>query len=112
VTGSPAFRLERCGSSQGRGAVFVGEDALPAETEYEKLRAKYREEDARGIPMSVPERYEKALADLRRELRQRTRRQRLGQILLAMNTIDQDTLARALAEQEAEGRGPFWERFS
>jgi len=42
VTGSPAFRLERCGSSQGRGAVFVGEDALPAETEYKKLRAKYR----------------------------------------------------------------------
>jgi len=35
------------------GAVFIGEDALRAEIEYEKVRAEYREKDARGIPMSV-----------------------------------------------------------
>ena len=78
MTGNSAFARERCGSSQGRGAVFVGEDALPAEIEYEKLRAEYREKDASGIPMSVRERYERSLEALQGKLRGRRHARRLG----------------------------------
>jgi len=78
---------------------------LATEIGYEKLRADYREQEARGIPMSVRERYEKALADLRIRLRQRTHTQRLGEILLEMNAVDQSALTQALDEQAGEGAG-------
>ena len=110
MTGNSAFVREQCGSSQGRGAVFIGEDALPAEIEYEKLRAEYREKDASGIPMSVRERYEKALAELRAKLRAKRHAGPSGQILLDMGAIDQGVLAKALEEQPAEGAGRSWAR--
>ena len=78
---------------------------LPTEAECEKLRAEYLELGARGIPMSVRDRYERALGELRARLRQETHARRLGEILLEMNAIDQSTLARALAEQAAGGHG-------
>lgn len=40
------------------------------EQELVQLRTDYAREDARGIPMSVRERYEKRLTELRRELRE------------------------------------------
>ena len=38
------------------------------EQEYERVRQEYAEKDARGIPMSVRERYERRLSDLRQQL--------------------------------------------
>jgi len=110
VAGSLAFAHEGRGSSQGRGAVFIGEDALPAEIEYEDLQAKYREEDVRGIPMSVRERYERSLEELQGKLRGRRHARRLGEILVEMGVIDQEVLAKALGEQLAEGAGRSWAR--
>jgi len=38
------------------------------EQEYKRVRQEYAEKDARGIPMSVRERYERRLSDLRQQL--------------------------------------------
>ena len=38
------------------------------EQEYERVRQEYAQKDARGIPMSVHERYERRLSDLRQQL--------------------------------------------
>lgn len=38
------------------------------EQEYERVRQEYAEKDARGIPMSVRERYERQLSELRQKL--------------------------------------------
>ncbi len=38
------------------------------EHEYEWVRQEYAKKDARGIPMSVRERYERRLSDLRQQL--------------------------------------------
>jgi hypothetical protein len=38
------------------------------EQEYERVRQEYAEKDAWGIPMSVRERYERRLTDLRHQL--------------------------------------------
>jgi len=75
------------------------------EVKYEELHAEYLGLDARGIPMSVRERYEKALGELRARLRQQAYARRLGEILLEMNAIDRNTLTRPQAEQAAEGAG-------
>ena len=68
------------------------------------------EEDARGIPMSVRERCEKALGELRAKLRAKRHAGPSGQILLDMGAIDQGVLAKALEEQPAEGAGRSWAR--
>jgi hypothetical protein len=41
---------------------------LDLEHEYERVRQEYAKKDARGIPMSVRERYERKLFDLRQQL--------------------------------------------
>lgn len=53
--------------------------------------ATYLDLDAHEIPMSMRERYEKTLGELRVRLRQQADAQRLGEILLEMNAIDQNT---------------------
>ncbi len=78
---------------------------LSTEVKYEELSAEYLERDVCGILMSVRERYEKALSELRAGLRRQMHARRLGEILLEMNAIDQNTVTRALAEQAAEGAG-------
>jgi len=71
--------------------------------EYERLAAEYRAQEARGIPMSVREWYERKLAELRAELRGSQHRRPLGEILIEMGAIDQEKLEQALAQQQAEG---------
>ncbi len=41
---------------------------LNLEQEYERVQQEYAEKDARGIPMSVRERYERRLSELRQQL--------------------------------------------
>ncbi len=84
---------------------LCGGTMLPTEVKYEELRAEYLELDARGIPMSVRERYEKGLSELRAGLQRQMHVRRIGEILLEMNAIDWNTLTQALAEQAAEGAG-------
>ena len=71
--------------------------------QYETLKAQYRAEEARGIPMSVRERYGRSLADLRGKLRGSRHVRLLGEILLDMGAIDRVALEEALGEQQAEG---------
>ena len=78
---------------------------LSTEVKYEDLRAEHLELDAREIRMSVRERYEKTLGELRVRLRQQDDAQRLGEILLEMNAIDRHTLTQALADRATEGAG-------
>jgi len=60
--------------------------------------------------MSVRERCEKALGELRAKLRAKRHAGPSGQILLDMGAIDQGVLAKALEEQPAEGAGRSWAR--
>jgi len=39
--------------------------------EYERVQQEYKTKDARGIPMSVRERYERRLSELRRKIQAR-----------------------------------------
>ena len=78
---------------------------LPTEIEYEDLRAKYREEDARGIPMSVRERYERALANLRVQLRRELHVRPVGETLVELGALDRSGLQQGLAEQNLRANG-------
>jgi hypothetical protein len=78
---------------------------LPTEIEYEDLRAKYREEDARGIPMSVRERYERALANLRVQLRREPHARPLGETLVELGALDRAGLQQGLADQHLRANG-------
>jgi hypothetical protein len=76
--------------------------------EFEEVRQDYAFEDARGIPMSVRERYERALAEIReriRETRQGKPGKRLGELLMEQGVLDQEGLERALAERQKRGKG-------
>ncbi len=76
--------------------------------ELEEVRQEYKVLDARGIPMSVRERYEKALAEMRqqiRQARQEHRGKKLGELLVEQEAIDQDKLTQAIAEQQEWGTG-------
>jgi len=76
--------------------------------EFEQVRQDYAVKDARGIPMSVHERYRKALAEMRFEIREaRNGRagKRLGDLLVEQGVLDQEKLQQALAEQRQRGKG-------
>ena len=69
--------------------------------EYERLAAEYRAQEARGIPMSVREWYERKLAELRAELRGSQHRRPLGEILVEKGWADESTIQLALQRQIA-----------
>mgnify|MGYP000026362275 CR=1 FL=1 len=76
--------------------------------EFEEVRQEYAAEDARGIPMSVHDRYRNALAEMRRQIRKtRTGRagKRLGDLLVEQGVLDQEKLQQALTEQKTRGKG-------
>jgi len=73
---------------------------------FEAVYALYRSEETRGIPMSVRERYEKALAEIRRQIREERSAgtgKKLGEILIEAGALDQEKLQRGLAEQQLRG---------
>ena len=73
---------------------------------FESVYALYRSDERRGIPMSVRERHEKALAEIRRQIRLAARNRggkRLGELLLAEGVLDKGSLEQALAEQARQG---------
>ena len=70
--------------------------------EFETMLDEYKKKDARGIPMSVRERYEKALSENRSRIRREKnggRGKKLGEILVESGVIDQAQLQQGLAEQ-------------
>lgn len=74
--------------------------------EFEEVRQEYAAEDARGIPMSVREWYEKALGEMRkkiREARDNKQGKKLGDLLLETGAITQQQLQNALTEQQQSG---------
>jgi len=76
--------------------------------EFEQVRQDYAVEDARGIPMSVHERYRNALAEMRfkiREARNGANGKRLGELLVDTGVLDQEKLQQALTEQQQRGKG-------
>ncbi len=76
--------------------------------EFEQVRQDYAVEDARGIPMSVHDRYRNALAEMRfkiREARNGAKGKKLGDLLVEQGVLDQEKLQQALAEQQQRGKG-------
>jgi len=76
--------------------------------EFEQVRQDYAVEDARGIPMSVHERYKNTLAEMRRQIRETrngAKGKRLGELLVKQGVLDQEKLQQALAEQQQRGKG-------
>ena len=76
--------------------------------EFEQVRQDYAVEDARGIPMSVHERYRNALAEMWfkiRETRNGRAGKRLGELLVEQGVLDQEKLQQALSEQQQRGNG-------
>jgi len=76
--------------------------------EFEQVRQDYAVKDARGIPMSVHERYRNALAEMRfkiREARNGKTGKRLGDLLVEQGVLDQEKLQQALDEQQQRGKG-------
>jgi len=76
--------------------------------EFDEMHEEYRTKDAIGIPMSVRERYEKALAEIRGRIREGRKGEvgkRLGEILMETGALDQATLQRGLAEQQLRRNG-------
>lgn len=74
--------------------------------ELERLKEEYSRLERRGIPMSVREWYERALAEIRRRIREERRGKpgkRLGELLVEQGIIDQVELQNALAEQRRQG---------
>ena len=75
--------------------------------EFEEVKQEYAAEDARGIPMSVRARYERALSDMRQRIRRARsdgRGKMLGELLMEEGVLDSEKLQRALAEQERRGK--------
>jgi hypothetical protein len=76
--------------------------------EFEEVRQEYAVKDARGIPMSVHERYRNALDEMRfkiREARNGKTGKRLGELLVEQGVLDQEGLQQALTEQRQRGKG-------
>jgi len=66
------------------------------------VRQEYEAKDAIGIPMSVRERYEKALTEKRGRIREERNvkvGKRLGEILMEAGVLDGKRLQQGLAEQ-------------
>lgn len=78
---------------------------LPVKVDYEEVRAEYWEMNPRGIPMSVGERCERALADLRLQLRGERHVRPLGEILVEVGTLDRGGLQQGLAKQHLRANG-------
>jgi len=68
------------------------------------VSSAYRFECARGIPMSVHERYQCWLAERRAKLRDRSTSCRIGDLLRRIGAVDEDDLAEALQIQQECGR--------
>jgi hypothetical protein len=78
---------------------------MPAvELSYEKLHSEYEEKIARGIPMSVHERYQDELAGLRVRLQEKSHVEKLGELLLEFGAIDEARLSQALVVQKTNAR--------
>jgi len=95
---------------EGRKPMIKG-DVMPEERvallEFEEVRQEYEAKDAIGIPMSVRERYEKALTEKRGRIRVEQKRKngkRLGEILVEARVLDQERLQQGLAEQQLRGK--------
>jgi len=96
---------------EGRKPMIKG-DVMPEERvallEFEEVRQEYEAKDAIGIPMSVRERYEKALTEKRGRIRVEQKRKnakRLGEILMEAGVLDQEQVQQGLAEQRLRGNG-------
>lgn len=74
---------------------------------FEEVREEYRRKDERGIPMSVRERYEKELVEMRHQIRETNRSggKKLGEMLVGMGVLDQEELEHGLIEQQRRGKG-------
>lgn len=75
--------------------------------EFEEVKEEYREKDAIGIPMSVRERYERVLAEIRSQIRQAREGKlgkKLGELLVEQGVLDPAQLQQALTEQEQRGK--------
>jgi len=82
----------------------VGEKT--AVLEFEQVRQEYAVEDARGIPMSVREWYDKALSEMRRKIRAASNNKggkKLGDLLLETGAVTQEQLQTALTKQQEDG---------
>jgi len=76
--------------------------------EFEQVLQDYAVEDARGIPMSVHDRYRKALTEMRfkiREARNGASGKKVGELLVETGVLDQEKLQQALTEQQQRGKG-------
>ena len=76
--------------------------------DFEDVQHEYAVQDARGIPMSVRERYEKALAEMRRRIREARvggTGERIGGLLVETGALDREALQQGLAEQRLRGNG-------
>lgn len=77
--------------------------------EFEEVRREYGIQDARGIPMSVRERYRNALAKMRFRIRESRRTGRngkkLGELLVESGVLDEERLQQALTRQRQRGKG-------
>ena len=74
--------------------------------ELEEVRREYETEDAIGIPMSMRERYEKALTEIRDRIRKERKGEvgkRLGEILVETGALNQAAVQQGLAEQRLRG---------
>ncbi len=75
--------------------------------EFEEVRQDYSEKDTIWILMSVREGYERALAEIRKRIRDARRSQggkKLGELLLEQGAIFKEQLHFALAEQRRRER--------
>ena len=74
---------------------------------FEEVREEYGRKDERGIPMSVRERYENELREIRHQIRgsNRSGGKRLGEMLVGMGALEQEELERGLTEQQRKGKG-------
>jgi len=69
-----------------------------------QLQAEYWEQEQHGVPMSVHERYRRALDCLRPKVQRIHLPLPLGRLLVQMELVTPDQLERALEEQEAGGK--------
>ena len=73
---------------------------MQEEIKLEELQEEYREQDRRGIPMSVREQYWNKLDELKEEVRAKAHRKALGQVLLEKELLTDEEIQDALTEQD------------
>jgi len=107
IQGSTAPQTPRSSAMRSKHGGGLVEEKT-AVLEFERLRQEYAVQDARGTPMSVHDRYRKALAGMRskiRETRSDSKGNRLGELLLKAGALDLKQLQHALDEQRKRNRG-------